>query len=460
MARTCILLILFVASVGGTLLMSGETTPTPDELQKQIDYLNKQKELADAQKALLDSQKALADAQKPPDPSLKQLQDESAAAKAAKDLADAQKALADAKKAASDSQLAAFKAAVGDVPASGISGSVDLKEKAGQLEATLLAAKAVREASASINNEVRKVLADGTRIVLFASGDLPTFQSLIAYKAQYAIVNKALTVAIQNSSDLQQRSGVALEAVPIVGAAGIALDSVNKLLSYFRTDYTVGGVELSLDDALLVNGVSDLLRTSADNKSYVVSVPGIYNPSAISTAGTSIITDLSGLSALKQVAAARAKQHDDASDRLTKQSSSEKDETKKAELLKKAQQQKQMATDLRAATGVFDAWFGKVSSLDDKGTVPLVSVIREQSIQDQLANAQLLVVKIQKAGGGYLMKKNVWTFFGGMPLYHMGGVTATYTLLDGKDGHVLAAGTVPVHGGFIKAGELRDYLSQ
>jgi hypothetical protein len=108
---------------------------------------------------------------------------------------------------------------------------------------------------------------------------------------------------------------------------------------------------------------------------------------------------------------------------------------------------------------VFDGWFGKISALDDKGTVPLVTVIRERSISDQLTNATLLIVKIQKAGGGYLIKKNMWTLFGGMPLYHMGGMTATYTLLDGKDGHMLAAGTVPIHGGFVKAGDLRNYLA-
>ena len=448
--------------------MSQDTTHSSDDLQKQIDNLKKQKDLADAQKALLDSQKALGDAQQPADPNLKQLQDQATAAKAAEDVADAQKALFDAKKAASDLQLAAFKAAMGDVPASGITGSVELKDKVGQLEASLLAAKAVREASAKICDEVRKVLlVDQTKIVLFASSDVPNFQSLIAYRAQHAIVNRALTDAIQRSQELEQKSGLEPEAVPealpIVGAVGIALDSLNRLLSYFRTDYTVGGVELSLDDLLLVNGVSDLLVRAPPgdkNRSYVVNVLSIYNPSATSDAGSAIINALSALSTSKQVAVARAKGHDDVADRLTKASTSEKDEANKADLLKKAQRQRQTASDLRTAIGVYDAWFGKISSLDDKGTVPLVSVIREQSVQEQLTNGKLLVVKIHKAGGGYFVKKNICTVFGGMPLYYMGGVTATYALLDGKDGHVLAAGTVPIHGGFVKAGELREYLNK
>ena len=54
----------------------------------------------------------------------------------------------------------------------------------------------------------------------------------------------------------------------------------------------------------------------------------------------------------------------------------------------------------------------------------------------------------------YYTKKNMWTFFGTMLFYHMGGVIASFVLLDGTTGKVLKSGVVSVHGGFIKANDL------
>ena len=47
-----------------------------------------------------------------------------------------------------------------------------------------------------------------------------------------------------------------------------------------------------------------------------------------------------------------------------------------------------------------------------------------------------------------------------MPLYHMGGSTASYVLLSGKEGRVLASDVVPVHGGFVKAGDVEKELTK
>lgn len=383
---------------------------------------------------------------------------------AAKALAEAQKAMYEAQKAAAEAQTAALKAAVGEIPASGFTGAVELKEGAGKLEAALLATKATREASAAINKAVRAGL--GTRnlsnlkIVLFAAGDMPTFQNLIAYEAQFAVVNRALEVAIEHSEKLGD-----IQEVRTLAGVGVALEAMSKIMSYFRADYSVGGVELTLDDVLLVNGVAASLIASkdAENRDQTtikVFVPGIYNPDAISLGGTKIMADLGDLATRKQRANRRAKAHSDAADAYTKESAAQANEELKKKLLAQAQKHKEMAEELKAAIAVHDAWFGKLSALDDKGAIPLASVIREQSILKAITENVVLIVKIQKAGGGYYIKKNFWTFFGGMPLYFMGGVSASYTLLDGKAGNVLAAGTVPIYGEVTKAGELRTYLSK
>ena len=58
-----------------------------------------------------------------------------------------------------------------------------------------------------------------------------------------------------------------------------------------------------------------------------------------------------------------------------------------------------------------------------------------------------------------MSKKNLWTALGGMPLFHMGGAAVSYRLLNGTDGTVAAAGVVPVHGGYVKAGKLVEHLN-
>ena len=45
-----------------------------------------------------------------------------------------------------------------------------------------------------------------------------------------------------------------------------------------------------------------------------------------------------------------------------------------------------------------------------------------------------------------------------MPFFHMGGTVASFALIHGKTGAVVAAGTVPVHGGFFKATKLANEI--
>jgi hypothetical protein len=436
-----ILLALLIAVTAPGTAVPTEPPPNADDIQKQIDALKKQKELLDAQKALT--------------PDALQLADQMARAKAAKDFADAQKALAEAKKAEAEAQSAAFKATVGDVPASPYSGTIDVRPNTGEIEAALLAARAVREAAVTIDSTIRRSLTANGNIVVMAAADVPTFQSLIAYRAQVGIVRTALEDAIKKATpapDPKQR------ITPIVGAAGTVLDAANKLLSFFRTDYIVGGVTVTLDDLLAVAEVANLLRQTRDGKAFVVTIPAIYNPKALSDPARFLVTDVRDLSLKKQEADGLTKAQDAVVDEFSKKANDEKDPIKKAALQKRADDAKALADGLRSASTLFNTWFGKLTVVDDKGTSALVTIVKEKTISDQLATGHFLVLKIQKAGGGYLVKKNMWTFFGGMPLYHMGGAAVSFVLFDGASGNVAVAGVVPVHGGFVKAGNVRATL--
>ncbi len=460
-------LVLFLCTLaifaGGGKIMAQETNQ--DDIQKKIDELKKQKELLEAQKALLEAQKALDKAKEPLTLTEKETQDKIAAAKAAKDLADAQKAL-------SDSRLAEFKSSLGEVPQAPYTGSVDLKDKGSELPAALLAAKAVKAAASKIAGDLNKVLAgdaiggSGKRtLIVFASSEVPTFQNLAAYRAQLLPVQRALKAAIDESNKYKPEAvGPHLEVVPPpLGAAGFTLDAINKLVGFFRTDYTVGGAEVAFDDSVLVLEAANRFCESCD-----VKLPALYDPKAILQSETTIIDDLTTLSAQKIDAAGRAATHERYVESLNAMAAQEKDPAKKEEIAKKNQPiiaiHKEIADHLKQAISIYDQFFARMTTLNEKANqIPIVAVAKEAAVFDALTTpegkpAYLLVLHIHKSGGGYLIKKNFWTFFGSMPLYYLGGTVVTYALLNGPDGCVRKSGVVPIYGGWVKASGMQKAL--
>jgi hypothetical protein len=439
-----------------------QDAPTPEELQKQTELANKQRDLAKAQKELLDAQSALAAAQRAQTEQATQLAEQVTAANAAKDLATAQKAMAEAQKAKSEAQAAAFKAAIGDVPTSGLTGAITASGPTGEIEAALLAARAVRVAARTIDASLRALVPTGTTIAAMAVSEIPSFQNVIAYQTQLGIVKLALNSAVTASQGVPKAAVVTEAAgLPLLGGAGLVLDSVNKLLSFFRTDYTVAGIAVEASDLVAVTEVANLLAQTTNGKTYKVIAPGIYNGKAVADAGGFLIADITQLSATRQLADSLAKKHDAEVDALTKAAAGETDPVKKLQLQQDAARRKGVAEALRAAMGIFDTWFTKLSTADDKGVIGLVTIAKEKAIVEQLANGgKLLALKVQKAGGAYMTKKNLWTLFGGMPLYHMGGAAVTYALLDGTSGRVASSGVVPVYGGFVKSKKLTDELAK
>lgn len=82
-----------------------------------------------------------------------------------------------------------------------------------------------------------------------------------------------------------------------------------------------------------------------------------------------------------------------------------------------AEAHKQATDAIGKATALYDGWFARLSSPDEKNAVvPIVAVIRERALMNALGNGTaLLVVKLHASGGSYPTKKNIWTAFGTMP---------------------------------------------
>jgi hypothetical protein len=446
-----------------------------DELKAKTATATAVRALADAEKASIDARRALERARKPPDAADEARETQTETAKAEKELSDAQKAAADAAKAQADASkakaeadVAAFKARFGEVPASRYSGDVTLKENAGKTEALLLAAQAARSAAAAI---AKAINGKATNVMLIASADVPTFDNLMRFRVELGIVQKAFDEMDRISTAAREKEPAEPAAAPAaraarapqrargvapVAAAGLALDAADKLLGFFRTDYTVGGIDVTLEDAMLVNELAGLLT----DEGMTVFLPKVFSGNELSQAAEAVIADVQGMAQRRANSTATATEHQRLAAVWNERAGAEADVVKKAEMTAAAAAHQRASDGIGKATTLYDSWFDKLSSPDEKSSlVPIVSVIRERALTSALDGGRsLLSVKLHASGGSYYTKKNIWTVFGGMPFFHMGGTVASYALIDGKTGAVKGAGTLPVHGGFVKANKLPEKI--
>jgi hypothetical protein len=445
--------------------MATENTPiaTTADFVKRQELAEAETKALDAEKKRIDAQIALEEARKklnappsPPDANAQAI----AAAKATKEVADAEKAAADAR-------TAAFKANYGGVPDSGIAGDVTLSEKAGTLETALLAHRALVDAARTIAEEVRGKLqapsptnateaarpetSPALTLYVYPAGQIPNFQAVANFTVQRDAVKEALKQASDGAkSALAAARGGQREVVVTPAMVGVALESITKLLGFFRSDFKVGGSEVTLDDVALVQAVAGQDLTAR------VFVPVLYFPQAVRSAATLVSMELRELSEqqtqaktligqLEQLIAAKQKQAGDQSLPATKASL----ESEIAEL-------RPLVDRLKTATGAYDTILNRLMAPDEATG----AMLRDLAVWNGLTKdgGRLLVLKVQRAGGSNYTKKNLWTAFGAMPFYVAGGAVVSYSLLRGEDGTVLASGVLPVHGGFESIKDVPDLV--
>ncbi len=138
----------------------------------------------------------------------------------------------------------------------------------------------------------------------------------------------------------------------------------------------------------------------------------------------------------------------------------ENDAAKKETMTTAAANLKTAAEQGKAAVTMYDALLAKLTGADDKGKVPLTLIIQQEAVRKHLEDegAALMTAKISSEGGSYYTRKNLWSLFGGMPFFVMGGAVVSYAVFDGKDGHVLVSGSLPVDGGYFNVKDLEKHF--
>jgi hypothetical protein len=282
----------------------------------------------------------------------------------------------------------------------------------------------VRQAASAIAAAVAKLIVSNPRLVfVFSAKDLPSFQRLLAFRIRKNVLEHTFEAVGVRPPQM------ALEALPPAAVVAAGVDTFSKLLGFFKTDTTLGGVDTKVDESLLLFATAGALaKQNCD-----VRLPLVYGPEAQSQAVQTLTRELAPLAALRAQAQGALSQLDPV-------------------------RQKVLIDALQAAIAAYDAFASALATADTTGATPLALVAGELAIESALRQGVALLLKLDSSGGGYLVKKNLWTGLGAMPLFHMGGATVTYVLLDGAQGRVLLGDAIAVHGGFIQTDKIRDEL--
>jgi hypothetical protein len=391
-------------------------------------------------------------------------------------LVDEQTALYNKQKAASDAQAAAIsaaaaaqKAALGTVAGSGLTGAVTVGTGASNAEATLLAAKVANDAAAKIAAAITKKLdaAGATAPILVVAGTQKlSLGHWYRFKIGLDIAGAAFARATKMLDDARHARPKSaahpeskivtdvsfLGAVPTATAIGTALDLASKLGSYFQTDYAAAAATVTgVDDDLLAASVAGQL-------------PNAYFPAR--WAGLSSRSEDPFLGLLKPLldestkAPGELNEAQTASKWLKDEAGSETNAQKKAQLNNVAAMFDRAADAFTAALKNADALIATLAAPDKDGIPAAMQIADEKTILEKLRidGACILHVKLNNATGANYTKKNLWTFFGDMPFYVMGGVVVSYTLLEAASGLVVASGQMPLHGGYMSVDDVASAL--
>lgn len=446
---------ILILIVGGTTMAQAQGTTEDWKVREEAakarkGALDAEAAAAEAEVTRLIALKKLSDAQAPADPAKTATADAVAAAKAAKDVADA-------KKAQADSELAAFKAKIGEVPSSGIQGSVAIGDKAGSMETALLAARATATASRDIAKAVKTKVGANATVVIFPAGESPDLKGLREFRAVSELLKAEIIVSMRNVSAASNDNDNELP----IAAAGVAIDAVTKLLGFFRSDFNVGGSELTADQGALAEAVSGQLRSPASGTNipivYIFSLYYKYDPASDAEFLNKELKPLQQLHSKAEEAQRTGESRVASLNADAAKLTADSDKKKKAKLIEKAGRLQLTIDRLKKVIGLYDAMIDRLA-----GEGKMEALVRQFEISQRLAGKDtfVLTAKMHKVGGSHYVEKNLWTTFGAMPFKVMGGVIVSYSLFESQTSQLLASELMPIHGGFETANSVGKRIAQ
>jgi hypothetical protein len=431
--------------------------PSSDEQTKLIETLRQQKEIIALQADLAEAEKRFKDLQNPaPKSALDKLKEQI-------ELAKEEQKLTDLKNPAPKSELEKLrelKELLGTSTAGSIPGDVKIEEGAGSMEIELLSSTTVAKIAQRVAQRVNSFSA-GKKITIYLytgqEGQKSlSLQALTAYRGQVQLVRIGYENALANSNETLKEipsfsespaGGKAVQqfSIPVpavVAASTLALDSATKLLSFFRSDYTVRGSTLSTPDSILATEVANFLTIDGHS----VLMPQVYNQPSLAVGIQGVIEDCQFLDRKRDEAIRNIAKHKEQVDAGGTDGA----------LIGRHQA---AADSLRSAMGLHESLEKKLFTIDGQGDINLekvaMGIAMERAFSSTSGGAHILLLKDTKAGGTSYTVKNLWTGIGMSIPFHLGaGIVTSFLLFNGNSAQIEASGVETSHSGYASVSEL------
>jgi hypothetical protein len=327
------------------------------------------------------------------------------------------------------------------------------------IEGTILAYQAIDRIADRIAQRISASLGKGGAVIIYNEKQLNAVLQANALLAQAKLLNSDMPKVQLPPLDSDNPTCTA----PLVGGAVPTLTGIDiglQLVSLFKVDKKLAGMDVAVDDYALAMAVVNSIKTLRPDVRAVYPpsyVPGAFAPAGQDVLGKSLVAaELDTLSktqaALSKSLAGIAKKKE----AIQKRVASKKETPTCA---------KALADDLVIATSVeatgqmlktrADKFVAVLTAVDDKtGATLLQSLAVAEAMARDYSGADVLQLKSIAGGGATLTKTNLFT----TSFRFSGGAIISFLLMDGSTGEALGSGTVHDYGGFISENELSGGL--
>lgn len=276
---------------------------------------------------------------------------------------------------------------------------------AGQIEAAMLASRAVDAAAIKISDIVK------------AKAPCPTNRFLVLTGTEKVDLNQPVIFKMQITAIQSQLNEVAPPPPPpLAMGVGAVIGIVNAAASLFANDSKITAVDLqSIDATLVAQVVAGKLATGDCD---LVSTPsGGYGVADLSNADSAKIPMmLDRLFKSRNLAIAK---------KITF-----------GEKPTDAQKKEIIAIDI--ATKAYDDFMKAVTTVDANGATPLTTAIVLDNFEP--ANTKIVRIWVNKAGGSLINTKNIVTMLGVDPVKVSGGMVVSYSMVNAATGSIESSG--------------------
>jgi hypothetical protein len=246
--------------------------------------------------------------------------------------------------------------------------SVTVGSNTGVIESYLLAAHAVRHCAQSLKDNISWT--NTQSVVVFDQNQHDLLNALSAFQVQNTITAQTLKTAIDQydqlpplPNDLEPPAPIGVtEAVPI---ANSIMQSLVNLVSLFKTDITVGGTAVTLDDEILIDEVASAIKPTKTFRPTLYFAE-ILDANSVTSSG--VVASLQNLYKQRQQAFLKAAKAQREIANLTNRLKAATNDADRTRIGSYLSPRNDALAGLQAAISIFDSFVNRLSGTSLSGT--------------------------------------------------------------------------------------------